>query len=219
MKKVNRKSSSEGKAGKLAEGRVGQRNRTRSLIVETAMRLIAQGTTPSMAEIAEAAGVSRRTLYMYFPSLEHLLIDATLGVMSQNAIAPVITETASNDPVERVAQLSRAMNQHSAETMHLGRRLIRLTIEGDEPPGGGPRRGYRRVQWIEKALAPAQGRLTPKQFERLVSALSLLVGWEPVIALKDIRGLGQKEADEVLAFAVRAVVEKALEPQAGGKRK
>jgi hypothetical protein len=31
-----------------------------------------------------------------------------------------------------------------------------------------------------------------------------------MIALKDTRGLDEKEADEVLAFAVRAVVEKAL---------
>jgi len=116
----------------------------------------------------------------------------------------------SNDPVERVVQLSRAMNQHSAKAMYLGRALIRLTVEGDEPPAGGPRRGYRRVQWLEKALAPAREKLTSKEFERLVSALSVLVGWEPMIVLKDIRGLEQKEADEVLAFAVRAVVEKGL---------
>jgi hypothetical protein len=107
--------------------------------------------------------------------------------------------------------LSRAMNQHAARTMQLGRALIRLTVEGDEPAAGGPRRGYRRVQWIETALAPAREKLTPKEFERLVSALTLLVGWEPMITLKDTRGLGQKEADEVLAFAVRAVVEKGLD--------
>ena len=123
---------------------------------------------------------------------------------------PVIAESDSKDPVERVEQLSRAMNRHSGETMHLGRALIRLTVEGDEPKAGGPRRGYRRVQWIEKALAPAREKLTSKEFERLVSALSVLVGWEPMIALKDTRGLEQEKADEVLAFAVRAVVEKGL---------
>jgi len=211
MKNVNEKRSASDEADGTRPGRIAQRNRTRKLIIETAMRLIEQGATPSMAEIAEAAEVSRRTLYMYFPTQERLLIDATLGVLSRNAIDPVFTESASNDPVERVGQLSRAMNQHSAKTMQLGRALIRLTVEGDEPAAGGPRRGYRRVQWIEKALAPARDKLTPKEFERLVSALSVLVGWEPMIALKDTRGLGQREADEVLAFAVRAVVEKGLE--------
>lgn len=191
-------------------GRVAQRNRTRRAIVEAAKRLIKAGATPSMAEIAAAAEVSRRTLYMYFPTLEQLLIDATLGALSQNAIDPVLDESDSNDPVERIEQLSRAMNRHSGETMHLGRALIRLTVEGEEPQSGGPRRGYRRVQWIEKALSPAREKLTPKEFERLVSALCVLVGWEPMIALKDTRGLKEKEADDVLAFAVRAVVDAAL---------
>jgi len=163
-----------------------------------------------MAEIAVAAEVSRRTLYMYFPTLEQLLIDATLGALSQNVIDPVISEPSSSDPVERMERLSRALNRNSAETMHLGRALIRLTVDADEPRAGGPRRGYRRVQWIEKALAPARKKLTSKEFERLVSALTVLVGWEPMIALKDTRGLSEKEADEVLAFAVRAVVEKGL---------
>lgn len=217
MRKVNENYAANDEA---RPGRVAQRNRTRKLIIETAMRLIEQGATPSMAEIAEAAEVSRRTLYMYFPTQEQLLIDATLGVLSRNAIDAVITESASDDPVERMGELSRAMNQHCAKTMLLGRALIRLTVEGDEPPAGGPRRGYRRVQWIEKALAPAREKLVPKDFERLVSALSVLVGWEPMIALQDTRGLGLKEADEVLAFAVRAVVEKGLdEAQVRRKRK
>jgi AcrR family transcriptional regulator len=220
MKKVNEKYTAINEADEARPGRVAQRNRTRRLIIETAMRLIEQGATPSMAEIAEAAEVSRRTVYMYFPTQEQLLIDATLGVLSGKTIDAVITDSASNDPVERVEQLSRAMNEHCAETMHLGRALIRLTVEGDAPSAGGPRRGYRRVQWIEKALAPAREKLTPKDFERLVSALSVLVGWEPMIALRDTRGLEQKEADEVLVFAVRAVVEKALaEAQARRKRK
>lgn len=211
LKKVNKKRAAKDEADAASPGRIAQRNRTRKLIIEAAMGLIQNGATPSMAEIAEAAEVSRRTLYMYFPTLEQLLIDATLGVLVQSTIDPVITGPASNDPVERVGQLSRAMNRHTAETMHLGRALIRLTVEGDEPPAGGPRRGYRRVQWIEKALAPAREKMTSKEFERLVSALCVLLGWEPMIVLKDTRGLGQKEADEVLAFAVRAVVEKGLD--------
>jgi AcrR family transcriptional regulator len=174
------------------------------------MQLLSSGASPSMSEIAGAAQVSRRTLYMYFPTLEQLLIDATLGALSRNTIDPVLADSASSDPIARVEQLSRAMNSHSAETMHLGRALIRLTVEGDEPSAGGPRRGYRRVQWIERALAPAREKLTPTEFDRLVSALCVLIGWEPMIALKDTRSLTDQQADDVLSFAVRAVVEKAL---------
>ncbi|HVT97039.1 MAG TPA: helix-turn-helix domain-containing protein, partial [Acidobacteriaceae bacterium] len=135
---------------------MAQRNRTRRAIVDAAMQLIAAGSTPSMAEVAAAAQVSRRTLYMYFPTLEQLLIDATLGALSQNTVDAAMGASESRDPVERAMQLSRAINSHSAETLHLGRALIRLTVEGAEPSAGGPRRGYRRVQWIEEALKPAR---------------------------------------------------------------
>jgi AcrR family transcriptional regulator len=218
MKRVNKNPAEKDSTAKSPLGRVAQRNRTRRAIVEATKKLMEAGATPSMAEIAEAAEVSRRTLYMYFPTLEQLLIDATLGALSQNTIDPVIAEFASKDPVTRVEQLSRAINRHSGETMRLGRALIRLTVEGDEPQAGGPRRGYRRVQWIESALAPAREKLTSQEFERLVSALCVLIGWEPMIALKDTRGLNQEAADEVLAFAVTAVVEKALR-KAEGRRK
>jgi len=208
VRNVNNKSSAAPKGN--GSGRTAQRNRTRKAIVDATMRLVAQGGSPSMADIAEAAEVSRRTIYMYFPTLEHLLIDATLGVLSASAIDPVVAAPDSNDPVIRVERLSRAINQHADETMHLGRALIRLTVEAEEPKSGGPRRGYRRVQWIEQALAPAREELSRQQFQRLVSALCILIGWEPLVILKDVRGLNHKEADVILSFAVRAVVEKAL---------
>jgi hypothetical protein len=94
--------------------------------------------------------------------------------------------------------------------MHLGRSLIRLTVETVKPRSGGPHRGYRRTEWIERALEPAHRDLQRKEFDRLVSALSVLMGWESLVVLKDLRGLEQKEAENVLAFAARAVVEAAL---------
>ncbi|HET7104730.1 MAG TPA: TetR/AcrR family transcriptional regulator [Terracidiphilus sp.] len=198
------------KAGGPEPGRAAQRSRTRRAIVEAAMRLMAAGETPSMQEIAAAAEVSRRTLYMYFPTLEQLLVDATLGALTRDTVDPVVAGAAPGNPVERVEQLSRAVNRHFAETIHLGRALIRLTVEGKTPAAGGPRRGYRRLEWIRQALEPARQQLGTAGFERLTAALCVLVGWEPMIVLKDICCLDQQQAEDVLAFAAGAVVEKAL---------
>jgi AcrR family transcriptional regulator len=195
-------------------GRAAQRKRTRKAIVDATVRLMARGGTPSITEIVQAAEVSRRTIYMYFPTLEQLLLDATLGALSQTTIDPAISASGAGDAATRVERLSRAVNALSGETMHLGRALIRLTVEGDEPRGGGPRRGYRRIEWIERVLESERRSLPRKEFERLVSALSVLMGWEPLIVLKDVCGLEQKAAEDVLAFAVRAVIAAAL----GGKR-
>ncbi len=200
-----------GRGGAADSGRVAQRRRTRKAIVEAAMRLMADGRTPTIAEVAEAADVSRRTIYMYFPTLEHLLLDATLGALGATAIEPVVRRSAgSDDPVVGIDQLSRAVNRGAADTMHLGRALIRLTVEAEEPADGAPRRGYRRVEWIERALEPLRERLPREAYERLVSVLSILMGWEPLVALRDVRGVKQKRAEDLLAWAARALVERAL---------
>src|SRR4051812_50019922 len=61
-----------------AVGGGSKRLRTRARLLATAARLIADGLTPSTTEVAEAAGVSRRTAYRYFPTQEQLLVESSL---------------------------------------------------------------------------------------------------------------------------------------------
>src|ERR1700755_2821411 len=155
-------------------GRVRQRRRPRGAIVAAAAELLSAGATPSINEVAERADVARRTVYQHFPTLEQLLVDATLGMLSQAAIDEAIdaADPGGSDPGARVEAMVRAVAGSSAETLALGRRLVRLT--GDTPPPeGSPRRGYRRIAWIERALEPLRPRLEPAAFDRLVSALAV----------------------------------------------
>jgi hypothetical protein len=101
----------------------------------------------------------------------------------------------------------RALHQGFAETEALGRTIIRLTVgAGAASTPGRPRRGYRRVEWIERALGPLRDELAPERFERLVSALTLLMGWEAMIVLQDTRGLTASEAEEVCVWAARTLL-------------
>jgi AcrR family transcriptional regulator len=185
------------------DGRERQRRRTRTAIVRAASELIAEGDSPSMAKIADRADVSRRTVYLYFPSLEHLLADAALEA-SRATVEPQFEER--GDVEERVESLVRAVQQGFAETEALGRTIIRLTVGAGTSSPGAPRRGYRRVEWIERALEPLRETLPPERFERLVSALTLLIGWESMIVLQDTRGLTAEEAEEVCVWAARALL-------------
>ena len=97
----------------------------------------------------------------------------------------------------------------SSKTENMGRAIIRLTVDA-RPGTGAPRRGYRRVEWIESALAPTRNRLDGPSFERLVSALSLVIGWEALLVQRDVRGLTSREAEEVSAWAARSLVRAAL---------
>jgi AcrR family transcriptional regulator len=208
-------------------GRVAQRRRTRAAIVDAATRLLAEGRTPSVDEIAAAADVSRRTVYMYFPTLDQLLLDATVGALSATEMDAAMTAAATgDDPVAGVDALVSTSTRLAPVTLPLGRKIIRLTVDAEKPrepapdgrgadahgpdaaaPGAAPRRGFRRVAWVEQAVEPLRSELTDEQFERLVSALCLVVGWEAQIVLEDVRGLGPEEEERVLRWAARALVD------------
>lgn len=197
-------------------GRERQRRRTRKAIIDAAVELIGRGDEPSVGEIAEAADVSRRTVYLYFPTLEHLLADAALEV-SRAQVEPEFE--ASDDATERVEALARAVARGFAATEQLGRTIIRATV-GPRTGGAGepPKRGYRRIEWIERALEPLRDSLPPERFERLVSALTLAIGWEAMIVLQDTRGLDAAEAEEVCVRVARALLAAETAPAAGTRR-
>jgi hypothetical protein len=51
---------------------------------------------------------------------------------------------------------------------------------------------------VDRASARAlRETLEPERFERLVSALTLVIGWEAMIVLHDTRGLSASDAEEV----------------------
>ena len=200
-------------ASEQETGRFRQRRRTRATIVAAAAELLQAGRTPSVADVAQVAEVSRRTVYLYFPTIEQLLLDATLGLLSQSAVDEAIEAAdTGGDVTERVAAMIRALSSMSTETIALGRSLIRLTVAptGDED-GPSPRRGYRRVAWIERALEPLRPQLDEAAFERLVSALAMVVGWEALIVLQDLRGLTSDEQAETSLWAARALIRAALD--------
>jgi AcrR family transcriptional regulator len=199
-------------------GRTAQKRRTRREIVAAAGRLLARGATPSVAEVAAEADVSRRTVYMYFPTLDQLLVDAALGSITEDTIGAALEQAGHADAEQRLDALTRNMQSLFASTEKHGRTLLRLTVDADRSkvPPGEPTRGYRRVEWIEQALAPMRDRVTPKAFERLVSALAMVMGWESLIVAQDIRGLGLDEAADVSAWAATALLRATLaDPKSG----
>jgi len=193
-------------------GRAAQRRRTRRAIVEATSRLLAAGADPSINDIAAAADVSRRTIYTYFPTLDQLLLDATLGAMNVS-IETAIDSSGEPDVRTRIVALVAALSDGMAGSLPLGRKLIKLTV--DAPPSdAGPKRGYRRIGWIEAALEPVRPRLGPDRFEQLVSALAVVIGWEAFVVLFDVRGLSVEQAREIITGAATTLVDAAL-AQAG----
>ena len=205
------KRSSRTRPARPRAGRAAQRRRTRKAIVDATTALIAAGRTPSVNDVAAAADVSRRTVYLYFPTFDQLLIDATIGALSHAQVARAIDDDGNSGVELRLERLVRALTSVTPDVERLGRALIRLTVDSGSarPSEGLPRRGYRRLEWIESAIAPLERELGARTYRRLVCALAMVIGWEALIVQRDVCGLDAKEGEAVSLWAARALVDAA----------
>lgn len=211
-----RQVQSAGISSDTSPGRAAQRRRTRAAIIAATQRLLKAGHDPSIDAIAAEADVSRRTIYMYFPTVDQLVTDATSGLLAEKTVDPFLDSPEfSADPVERVDQFARSLLEIADEALPLGRRILRLTVDS-EPLPDAPRRGYRRMEWIERVLEPLRTQLTDEQYERLTSALAVVLGWEAMIVLRDVRGLDPADEERVMRWAARTLVTAILAEAADG---
>jgi AcrR family transcriptional regulator len=201
-------------------GRPAQRRRTRSALLLAAARMMGEGRAlPTLAEVAAAADISRRTAYRYFPTAEQLATEAVLETLAPHLDPAMDQVLGSADVAGRVHATVRRMQEAAVANEPLLRTMIKLTI--DRPPAGdGGRqpssRGSRRVQWLSEALRPLRRSLDKRGYERLLSGLCLCVGAEALIALRDARGLSTAETVEVCVWTADVLVQAALRDAAAG---
>lgn len=196
-------------------GRANQRRRTRAALLQAAADLLGQGKNPTVGEVADAALVSRATAYRYFPSQEHLLLQAVLNRSIDETDRTVRTAIDRHeDTAGRVDALVRAVHGEIVSHEQRFRDFARLSAEtrqGEQDTIGGVR-GDRRIQWIEYALKPLRGRVGEGEFARLVQGLSLCVGAESFIVLSDLCRLGPPEVEEAARWTAKALLAAAESP-------
>ncbi len=188
------------------------RGRTFRLLMDEALALVRRGRIPSVAEVAQSAGVSRATAYRYFPSRGKLI-----GALVAEALAPV-REYAPREGEDGVTRLNalvdktyprfRQYEPHMRAALQLAlehQSLERAGLLEEEPF----RRGQRR-EILRLATAPLRPQLEPAAYERLLKALSVVFGIEPFIVLKDICGANDRETEAVVRWMMGALVAQSL---------
>jgi AcrR family transcriptional regulator len=188
-------------------GRANQKLRTRKHLLDTAARMLQEGLQPTLDEVAEAALVSRATAYRYFPSIDSLLLEASLHIHTPQ-LDDVFKDSSANDPVARLQRVEEAfhdmVNSNEAQIrMMLAQTLLRSTEAED---GSLPSRQNRRMPLIESALEPAKGEFTRASLDRLAKAAALIIGTEGLIVCKDVLHLDDGEARKVKQWAIKALV-------------
>jgi AcrR family transcriptional regulator len=189
-------------------GRSNQRRRTRKDLLEAATRLIKQGRQPALEDVAAEALVSRATAYRYFPSIDALLLEASIDIAVPDP-QELFADESSADPVVRVARADDALhdmilaNEAPLRAM-LAQSIDRRTKAGED--SDLPARQNRRTPLIEAALEPARGQYDPKEFDRLAKSLAIILGPEAMVVCKDVLQIDDAEAREVKRWAIKTLV-------------
>jgi AcrR family transcriptional regulator len=174
----------------------GAAARTHALMVATASEMMRKGLSPSVSEVAEAAGVSRSTAYRYFPTLADML-----RAVVAEALGPIL-EWQEDGPAgeARLESLYATTFPRLGEHEATFRAALRQSLEtGDLTLG----RGHRRK--LLRRATQGLG-LSEPAMRRLNRALSLTYGVEALVVLKDIWGLDDAEAQATALWAARAML-------------
>ncbi len=166
--------------------------------------MVRDGRTPTIAEAAEAAEVSRATAYRYFPTQEMLLAEVALFAAGGPLVD--LSEDEGLPTPEAVGRLVRRVAEWAYDNEQPLRTLLRLSLD----PASGVTRPGHRVGWIPDALAPVRDRIDPETYGRLAASLTLLMGIDPVVVMTDIAGISRRQALDSLEWSARSLVDAAL---------
>jgi AcrR family transcriptional regulator len=187
--------------------RTNQKKRTRIELLRAARDLVEAGGRPSVAEVADKAGISRATAYRYFSAPDEMIREAVLeGVADAIRVEPLPVAASPEAVAARVDRLVVDVFRMIVAKEGLFRALLGTSTIGDSTV----RRAGRRIGWLRAALAPLEPRLPPAAFDRLVNALALLTGVEALVVLRDICEVDAEEGEAVLRWAASALVAGAL---------
>ncbi len=191
-------------------GRTGQKLRTRQALIEAARDLIARGDhSPSVADAAQSASISRTTAYRYFPTQRDLLLAAHPEVVATS----MLPSDASDDPEERLEAAVRGFLAMVVQTEAQQRTMLRLSLEPGPDAPDLPLRQGRAIGWFTEALEPLVGQLGDDGVRRLAVAVRAVAGIEPLVWLTDLARMSPDEAVEQMVWSAVALLRRAASGQ------
>jgi AcrR family transcriptional regulator len=181
---------------------VRQKARTLEALVAGAREILATGVTPTVAEVAEAARVSRTTAYRYFPTQQALLL-AAYPVIGKDS---VLGDDPPDDVESRFELVFAEMARQVTENETPLRAMLKLSLD-ESPEADQPllRRGRRRT-WVADALSPLRETMDDGRFDRLVLAITATTGIEVFVWLTDIAELTSDEALDIMRFSAQTLL-------------
>jgi AcrR family transcriptional regulator len=175
-------------------------------MVAATRALLSEGVgSPTVEQAADRALVSRTTAYRYFPN-QHALLLAAFPEMDAPSLLGADPPRGAMARLEVVAEdIVRRIIEHEPEL----RAMLRLSLEAGSNEALPLRRG-RVIGWVEDALAPLRGRLSPSEIRRLALSIRATMGIEALVWLTDVGGVSRTQASTLMRSSARAILRCAL---------
>ncbi len=191
------------------DGRVGRVVRSRLAICDACLDLIQEGVLqPSADQVADRAGLSRRSIFYHFKDLAELY-DAVVEVGMQRC-APLLREVPSGLPIaERIHRLVDARARFFEATAPFTRALTAQALTGTAQAEAWrvSREGLdAQREDLARVFEPELGALSATERSEIVEALAVAASpptWEH---LRRTRGLTLARARAVLARSLTALL-------------
>jgi AcrR family transcriptional regulator len=157
---------------------VAAREAQRANILQGAKRAIARkGRAATMADVAEAAGVSQGLAYRYFPSKEDIYRELIEQALEQTNLATAQPESSST-PGERLTLLIRRLVEYRREHLEIFQLLDQVLSSGKPPDDVAELIRQRRESFLSEFRqlivdGQATGEVAAGDPEQLVIAISV----------------------------------------------
>lgn len=189
----------------LDSGRIKQKMKTREKLLDAANRILVEGGTLTIEQVAKRAEVSKATAYRYFSSKEVLQKEASLHTKSEKK-EHLFSGYPDEDLKGRVEKLIEyhynVLTENEVEFRLFLSAVIKESVQNKENYS----RAGRRIMLIEEALKPLRKTTSEEQFERVLTAISVVLGIESLTILKDLCHLGNEEILETWKWMINKII-------------
>lgn len=178
-------------------------------LLQAARELRAAGRVPTVADVADATGISRTTAYRYFPTQETLLAEATADPLIDAVAAAVARVSGETDVFKRVdavfTELAPLLLAHEPEL----RTLLKISLENSLGEAHKRHMPLLSGRWIvawDNVLAPLRREVPLKTYAVMARTLGTLLSVETLNVLRDACDLDEQATISALRSAAQAMV-------------
>jgi AcrR family transcriptional regulator len=194
----------DGDTGDELDGRRQRRSRNREAVVDALLEMVDAGDLdPTIGEVANAAGLSARSVFRYFDDVDDLVRSAVRR--QQERLAPVMERRI--DPTLELTDRIRAFVEHRIDLLESMGNVGRLArLRAPVHPLVAEELGRIRATLIDELRETFEAELGAEPAAHLLAASDVVCSFEAYEALKRDHGFERAHATEAMITALELII-------------